>query len=392
MYSNKFHHYNRERSKNYNYIDRVVKLYVENGGALFHIHKLLATRDSDGNEYPIENGQMGDSVLNENPYRKYSKEVYDLWGVTKMNPPKFSFNFDGLSILDGDEREITLHYNSMIAQLNRKIIIGDVVEFTWVRDIDILGSDRAMNKFYQVTESARDDNSWDATYKFHLWKLKVKPIPFSTEFQDLVNKGEENTFYEDLGSINGGGGISIEDTTSDTELEINDRIMEEAEENGPSFRLHDEHHVFLNPMETLYDEHGRFIPEGIDGIAKELNCEDIQYGEYFPNSDDVKDGDYFIRIDYNPPRLFKREYNEDTKSGKWVLHEFDSREKWTGTPQIVRRPINMVGDITLNDGSKQSKQQNIKDLVKARVKKEHNNPKDWNKITLIKKDSTPTGI
>ena len=74
MIGNHFHHYQKERSKNYNYIDRVVKSYIEHGGALFHIHKLLATIDTNGNEKLIEDGiAIGDSVLNENPYRKKCK-------------------------------------------------------------------------------------------------------------------------------------------------------------------------------------------------------------------------------------------------------------------------------------------------------------------------------
>ena len=394
MLGNHFHHYQKDRSKNYNYIDRVVKSYIEHGGALFHIHKLIATIDSNGNENPIDDGlSIGDSVLNENPYRKYSKEVYDLWGVTRMNTPKFSFNFDGLSILDGDEKEITVHYNSMVAQLNRKIIVGDVVEISWLRDLDILGSEKAQNKFYQVTSSERDENSWDATYRFHLWKIKIKPITDSSEYKDLFNYNEENTFYEEQGSINGGGGMNPENTTNYMDLILNDKILEEAEEKGPSHRLHDEHHVYLDLVSTLYDKNGRFIPDGIDGIAKELNCEDIPYGDSFPNSKEVSIGSYFLRIDYMPCRLFRREFNEETNNGYWKLIEMDSREEWTGASWNLRRAVNTEGTFETESGRIVNKQENIKDLVKARVKKEHNNKKDWKKITNVQIDrSAPTGI
>lgn len=394
MIGNRYHLYQKERSKNYNYLDKVAKSWIEHGGALFHIHKLIATVDSDGNEKLIEDGiAIGDSVLNENPYRKYSKEVYELWGVTKLNTPKFSFNFDGLSILDGDEKEIVLHYNSMIAQLNRKIMIGDVIEWTWLRDLDILGKDKAYNKFYHVTSSERDETSWDANYKFHLWRIKCKPISDSSEFKDLFNYGEENTFYEDVGSINGGGGIDPEMTTNANELEQNDKLLEEAELKGPNYRLHDEHHVYLDLSQTLYDEYGRFIPSGIDGIAKELNCEDIPYGDFFPDNNDIKVGDYFLRTDYMPCRLFRREFNTDNNTGYWKLIEFDNREEWTGCSWNLRRAVNIEGTLEMKSGRVVEKQQNIKDLVKARVKKEHNNKKDWKKITNNQIDrSAPNGI
>ena len=162
MGTNNYHLYQKERSQNYNYIDRVVKNYLEQGGGLFHIYPMKSIIDNNGGEHEI--GTSGfyvtDAVFNENSKRKYSRETFDLWGVTMMNTPTFSFNFDGLSLLDGDQKEISFHYNSMVAQLGRKILVGDVIEWSWLRDLDILGYDEAANKFYQVTSSERDEKGW----------------------------------------------------------------------------------------------------------------------------------------------------------------------------------------------------------------------------------------
>lgn len=389
---NRYHLYQKERSQNYNFIDRVVKSYLEQGGALFHIYPLVSIIDSDNVSHDI--GDKGffvsDPVFNENPKRKYSRETFDLWGVTMMNTPQFSFSFSGLSLLDGDEKEISFHYNSMVAQLGRKLIVGDVIEWTWLRDLDVLGLETGANKFYQVTSSERDEKGWAANYKYHLWKVKVKPITNSPEFSDLFNKGEENDFYEDVNSPNGGGGLDPDNTTTSNELEIMDKVLEEAELNGPSFRLHDEHHVYLDENNQLYVEN-RFIPQGIDGIPNQLECVNIEFGEFFPTN--PKDGDYFLRIDYNPPRLFKRIVNQSTNEGKWQLTEFDNREKWTGVPAILRSHINNDKTITMEDGSILNQKQNIKDLVKARVKKEHGKPRPWKEISKICPDmNTPTGI
>lgn len=393
MGTNHYHLYQKERSKNYNFIDRVVKSYLEQGGGLFHIYPMVSVIGSDGIEHKIgESGFLvGDPVFNENPSRKYSRETFDLWGVTQMKTPQFSFSFSGLSLLDGDEKEISFHYNSMVAQLGRKIMVGDVIEWTWVRDLDVLGKETGQNKFYQVTSSERDENGWAANYKYHLWKVKVKPITNSPEFQDLFNTGKENDFYEDVNSPNGGGGLDPNNTTTNNELEIMDKILEEAEELGPSFRLHDEHHVYLDENNQLYVEN-RFIPQGIDGIPNQLNAQDIQFGEHFP--DEAADGEYFLRIDYNPPRLFKRIINEETKEGRWQVTEYDNRTRWTGVPNILLRHINNDMTLTNEAGEVLPQRQNIKDLVKARVKKEHNNPRPWDDI--IKKRipdmDAPTGI
>lgn len=392
MGTNNYHLYQKERSQNYNYIDRVVKSYMEQGGALFHIYPMTAIVDSNGQSHKI--GEKGflvsDPVFNENPKRKYSRETFDLWGVTTMNTPQFSFSFSGLSLLDGDEKEISFHYNSMVAQLGRKIMIGDVIEWSWLRDLDILGIETGANKFYHVTSSERDEKGWAANYKYHLWKVKCKPITNAPEFSDLFNDGKENDFYEDVNSGNGGGGLDPDNTTTSNELDIMDKVLEEAELNGPSYRLHDEHHVYLDENNQLYVEN-RFIPQGIDGIPNQLECANIEFGEFFPEN--PKDGDYFLRVDYNPPRLFKRIVSKETNEGRWQLTEFDNREQWTGVPAILRSHINNDKTIILDDGKEIKQRQNIKDLVKARVKKEHKNPRPWKDISKICPDmDVPTGI
>jgi len=392
MGANNYHLYQKQRSANYNYIDRVVKSYLEQGGGLFHIYPMVSVIGTDGKEHKIgEKGfTIGDPVFNENPQRKYSRETFDLWGVTQMKTPQFSFSFSGLSLLDGDEKEISFHYNSMVAQLGRKIMIGDVIEWTWLRDLDVLGIETGQNKFYQVTSSERDEDGWAANYKYHLWKVKVKPITNTPEFQDLFNYGDENDFYEDVNSPNGGGGLDPNNTTQENELNQNDSVLEEAELLGPSYRLHDEHHIYLDENDQVYID-DRFIPIDIDGIPNELNANEVQFGEYFP--DNPQQGDYFLRVDYNPPKLFKRFVNESTGEGRWQLMSWDVREKWTGVPAILRAHINNDKTITNMQGETIKQQQNVKDLVKARVKKEHGTNRGWEKISKICPDfDVPNGI
>lgn len=373
MGTNNFHIYQKQRSQNYNYIDRVLKSYVEQGGGLFHIYPMLSVIDTKGIEHNIgENGfTSSDPVFNENPKRKYSRETFDLWGVTQMKPPSWQYVLAGMSDLDSDEKTLIVHYNSMIAQIGRKIIPGDVVEISWLRDLDILGQETAQNKFYVVSGSQRHDQAWDPNYKFHLWELKMKPLPASPEYSDLYNTGKENDFYEDIGSANGGGGLDPNNTTAKNELDIMDKILEEAEEKGPSYRLHDEHHLFLDDNESIYVEN-RFIPNGNDGIPAELNCANVEFGEDFPENPNIDS--YFLRIDFNPPRLFKR------LEGKWQLISYDNRTAWRGVPNILLSHINNDDKIIFENGEIQNSRQNIKDLVKARVKKEHNKPRPWNEI------------
>ena len=379
-----FHLYQKERSQNYNYIDRVVKNYFEMGGGLYHLYPMKSIVDTNGVEHEIgkEGLYVSDNVFVENSQRKYSRETFDLYCVTQMKQPSWTTLFSGLSDLDGDEKQLWVHYNSMIAQLGRKILVGDVIEVPWQRDLDILGKDYAANKFYQVTSSERDDASWAPNYKFHIWLLKVKPITNSPEFEDLFNTGEENEFYEDVNSDNGGGGMNPDLIQSDNSLDVNDRNLEEAEEDV-SFRLHDEHHVYMEKDTNPYID-GRFIPIGIDGIPAELNADEVPMGKTFPAN--AEEGSYYLKTNFNPPRLYVR------GKGRWKLIGYDARTKWMGVPNVLLQNINNDDTMTFSDGTELTKRQNIKDLVKARVKKEHNAPKDWKKIVKQPFDFTPTGI
>lgn len=473
----KYHLFQKYRHNNYNYVDNVTKTYIEMGGCLINIYPLLGVIKNDGTMVSIDStneSMVGDVVLNENSKRKYSHTTYDLWATTTMNPPNFSWSYAGISILDGDVKEFSLHYNSMIAVLGRKIIVGDVIELTWQRDLDVLGSDKAQNKFYVVTESLRDEQGWGPEWHYHLWKIKCKPIMNSPEFADLFNNdnttGGEDGFYVDPGDINGGGGLDESMTQDDKLQDQVDEILKEAEgedgseENGwttsgVSYRLYDEHHVFLAINDKFYITDGSHIQNrenivGIDGIPAESTCEEVKYGDYFPK--DAREDEYFLRIDYMPPKLYKRVVKKQTEdivniqygdvklteaklnlngngfdgsiinndiivgsinkgkvyvnetyigvvtdSGKiintrgeiigqieqkvlsekkgWALQEFDRRERWTGVPFRLRRTVNNEETFTNEEGDIEPMRQNIKDLVKPRVKKEHYNPRPWNK-------------
>lgn len=389
-----FHLYQQGHQLNYQYTDRMVRQYINMGGALFNVYKWEKIKKSDGSTVDITEFPASNPIFNENAGRIYSKVAYDLYGVTTMNTPQFSFTFTGISSLDTDEKEISFHYNSMIEQLGRKIIIGDVIEWTWLRDLDVLGNDyRGFNKFMVVTDSARDEKGWAANYTYHLWKIKCKPLTLTQEYYDLINNGNGERPGSGHG-LRGGEGlyngnnlpapgagngdvIGSDDAQNKTNQgdignEIMDTLLDLAEQDV-SFKRYNQHHVYIDE-----DTENMIQPYVIygDGIPDNMNAEDIDYGDYFPAN--PKDGEFFLRIDYNPPRLFQR-----TGNG-WEVKEFDNRKKWTGTPEILRNIINQNNKQINSLGEEFNMRQNIKDLVKARVKKEHNRPLDWKNIGVTK--------
>lgn len=387
-----FHLFQHGHQLNYQYTDKVVRSYMNMGGAIFNIYKFEKVKKTDGTLVPVEQFAVSNPIFNENSGRIYSKVAYDLYGVTLMNQPQFSFSFTGISGLDTDEKEISFHYNSMVEQLGRKIIVGDVIEWTWLRDLDVMGNDaRGFNKFYVVTDSARDEKGWSANYTYHLWKIKCKPITMSSEFQDLINNGDGSRPGAGDG-INGGEGmyqpngqtapgtgngdiVPGEEYISgqeDNQNKIMDELLDMAEEQV-SFKRYDQHHIYID--EDTEEAFKPYILLG-DGIPDNMNAEDIPYGDYFPSNPKV--GDYFLRIDYDPPRLFKRE------ESSWQLLEYDAREKWTGVSKVLRNIINQNNTYVDDMGQTVKMRENIKDLVRARVKKEHNRPLPWKTIGVTK--------
>ena len=71
--------------------------------------------------------------------------------------------------------------------------------------------------------------------------------------------------------------------------------------------------------------------------------------------------------------------------------EFDRRERWTGVPARLRNVINNENTFVNEAGETVKMRQNIKNLAKARIKKEHGKDRPWNK-KLQQKIAEDTGI
>ena len=78
-----FHLYQKERSQNYNYIDRVVKNFFEMGGALFHVYPLRAIVDNNGLE---ADGSLDDVTGLGNIADKYRDRQGGYTRILKLGP------------------------------------------------------------------------------------------------------------------------------------------------------------------------------------------------------------------------------------------------------------------------------------------------------------------
>ena len=112
------------------------------------------------------------------------------------------------------------------------------------------------------------------------------------EFRDILGSGEE---ADDLKNI-----IS----TYQSEIDINDAVINEATKNVPTKGM-DVGHLYTNEV----DSH-KILPKNQDGKpGKGLTI--THTGTSFPPS--IQEGQYVLRVDYAPSRLFRKEGNRYIK-------------------------------------------------------------------------------
>jgi len=200
-----------------------------------------------------------------------------------------------------------------------------------------------MRKFYQIEDANRASEGFSPTWFPHIWRIKMSPITDSQEFNDLLDR--------DVGSFDGDGFGDGEDTgqtlrdlisTFGREIEISDSIIAEAERQVPNRNLE---HSHLYVMEPEFDNGLPYLvmtdavpPNG----AALLGC-----GPAFPIA--VDDGDWFLRTDYEPSVLYKRE------GPKWVRKEIDYRRKLITANRVLEQFINNRNKVPTSQGLKDSK-------------------------------------
>ena len=83
-------------------------------------------------------------------------------------------------------------------------------------------------------------------------------------------------------------------------------------------------------------------------------------GETFPTSG-TSDGDFFLRTDFSPNRLFK-------KSGtRWINVGTDERGTWSAANRILSTFINNDNTTTNSDGEAMNERVNLSKVVKPQT-------------------------
>lgn len=321
--------YKPERGKDYEFLDKTITEMFTVGGTDVFVHKYLGPKNPEEDDATadqprydaVKETNIQDMLFMENRDRKYDPNIYTMRGIYNVSDVDFDMSQFGL-FLQNDIVFMTIPINYSVKTLGRKIMSGDVIELPHLKDEFALNDySVALKRFYVVEDVNRASEGFSPTWYPHLYRIKMKQIMDSQEFKEILDlpteEGSSQTLrdvlstYEKEMQINNAiisqaeadADMSGYDTTNFYTLQVDENNIPEVvradqgdiDASIASGNL-DASRVYQTPDRNGYQ--GYLIG---DGIAP--NGEAFGSGISFPTSS--VEGDYFLRVDMFPNRLFR---------------------------------------------------------------------------------------
>jgi len=345
-----------EKGNDYKFFDRNIKEMFTVGGTDLHFHKYLGPYDQgdtnkDGEASPTLPQYSGDSLNErtiqdllflENRDRKYSPDVYVIRGIYNVQDIDFNLSQFGM-FLQNDTIFLTVHMNDIVERLGRKPMSGDVIEFPHMKEDYSLDESIpiALKRYYVIEDVNRAAEGFSQTWWPHLLRLKLKTLVDAQEFRDII--GDATTE----------GSVANYMSTYNREKTISDQVVAQAEADSPKAGFNYKQY-YVAPIDergnirtdnvqstdrvssnktinatidTPASSHYGFYLDG-DGVAP--NGNPAGFGITFPTSN-VDSGDYFLRTDYLPNRLFRYDglrWIKIEDSVRITMSNTDTKENW----------------------------------------------------------------
>jgi len=335
--------YKPTKGNDYKFFDKRISEMFTVGGVDVNVHKYLGPLDQGF----VSNTEPGGTSLTsiqdllflENRDRKYDTSIYTMRTIYRINDNDFDLTQFGL-FLTGDTMFAVFHLSDMVQTIGRKLIVGDVLELPNLKDLYPLDDTLpvALKRYYVVNDATRAAEGFSPSWYPHLWRVKLQPLVDSQEYKDIID------------NIAAGDGTdsSISDvlSTYDKYLDINDAIVERAEADVPKSG-YDTTNLYTAPVtasglpgdpdgvltssnanvsSNTYSSSSTLSPSAkVEGYltsdALPPNGASVSAGISFPTSPVI--GEFFLRLDYVPNRLFRYD------SRRWVKMEDGVRTNLT---------------------------------------------------------------
>ena len=329
--------YRPNKTKDYEFLDKVIYEQFSIGGTDINVHKYLGPENptdadataSEPQYNAVKETNIQDMLFLENRDRKYDPDVYNMRAIYNVSDTDFNLSQFGL-FLQNDTLFMTIHINSSVKTLGRKILSGDVVEFPHLIDEYALNDySVALKRFYVVEDVNRAAEGFSQTWYPHLYRVKLKQIYDGQEFGDILDlpagDDADNTLRDVL-------------STFETEMQINNAVVAQANADSaksgyntsnlytlqvdnqgrPELVTTDTNELDASQANILADRVSQTpARDGYQGYLLGDNIapngESFGSGILFPNS--AQTGDYFLRTDMMPNRLFRYSNN------RWIKVE-----------------------------------------------------------------------
>ena len=379
--------YKPEKGNDYKFFDRTIKEQFTVGGTDIFLHKYIGPYDQgatnkDGAASPTQPNYSGntsettiqDLLFLENRDRKYSSDVYVVRGIYNVQDMDFNLSQFGM-FLQNDTIFMTVHLNDIVERIGRKPMSGDVIELPHMKDDFSLDANIpiALKRFYVVEDVNRAAEGFSATWWPHLLRLKLKTLVDSQEFRDILGDAETT------------GSLASYMSTYNKEKEINTAIVQQAESDAPRSGFNYKQ-FYVAPI----DERGNIRTDNVnadgsiatdktvnavidtpassyygfyyDGDGVPPNGNPAGFGTSFPTTS-VDKGDYFLRTDFLPNRLFRYD------GVRWVKVEDSVRMTMSNTDTkntFKSQFVNSSGTNTIN-GLTVQQRQSLTDALKPQA-------------------------
>jgi hypothetical protein len=339
--------YKPERGNDYYFLDKQILEMFTIGGTDLNVHKFLGAENpavgsgtADQPTYDaVKETNIQDLLFLENRDRKYDPDVYSMRGIYNIQDIDFDLSQFGL-FLSNDTLMVTIHMNSSVKTLGRKIMSGDVIELPHLKDEYALNDYKvALKRFYVVEDVNRAAEGFSQTWFPHLYRLKLKQIYDGQEYNEILDlpaeEGSNDTLRDML-------------STYEKEMQISNAVVAQAEADAPksgydishyySIATNDDGSVALQTVDDTDIDVSNLIGadainakpdrEGYSGYlvgtgSTAPNGAPFGFGISFPANNE--DGDYFLRTDFLPNRMFRYD------GTRWVKVQDDIRMSLSNT-------------------------------------------------------------
>ena len=344
-----------EKGNDYKFLDRNIFEMFQVGGTDAFIHKYLGPQDQGNQNDATQPNYVGkttettiqDLLFLENRDRKYSEDVFTARCIYNVQDIDFDLTQFGL-FLQNDQLFMTVHLNDTVERIGRKIMAGDVIELPHLKDDFSLQStdindntiDQALKRFYVIEDVNRAAEGFSMTWYPHLYRLKLKQIYDGQEFKEILDLPAD---------ADNQGTDTLRDllSTYEREMQINNAVIDQAEADAAKSGYDISHYYTLatnddGSVALKTADSGEIEASGATSVDRQTDNPDRSgYQGYLLGTSDSpngapygmgisfptnnQEGDYFLRTDFLPKRLFK--YN----GNRWVKVQDDVRVTLTNT-------------------------------------------------------------